>query len=94
MLTQHGHDASHVEDLNLRHASDDTIWQWALANTAVVITKDEDFPRRALVSRSAPVIVWLRVGNSSRRALLVWLEPLLPQIEAEIARGESIIEVR
>lgn len=94
MLTQHGHDASHVEDLDLRHANDDTIWQWALANAAVVITKDEDFPRRALVSRSAPVIVWLRVGNSSRRALLVWLEPLLPQIEAEIARGESIIEVR
>jgi predicted nuclease of predicted toxin-antitoxin system len=46
------------------------------------------------VSKHAPIIVWLRVGNTSRRALLAWFEPLLTQIEAEVARGELIIEVR
>lgn len=94
MLTAQGHTACHVEDLGLRHSDDNVIWQWALANNAIIFTKDEDFPRRALVSKSAPVIVWLRVGNTSRRALLAWLEPLLAQIEAEVARGESVIEVR
>lgn len=94
LLEQQGHLASHVEDLGLRHSDDKDIWDWAIANNAIVFTKDEDFPRRALVSKRAPVIVWLRVGNTSRRALLGWIEPLLAQIEAEVKRGESIIEVR
>lgn len=94
MLTDQGHTARHAEDLGLRHSNDNDIWQWALTNNAIIFTKDEDFPRRALVSRRAPVIVWLRVGNTSRRALLAWVTPLLAQIEAEVARGESIIEVR
>jgi predicted nuclease of predicted toxin-antitoxin system len=94
LLEQKGHIASHVEDLGLRHSADSDIWQWALDNSAVVFTKDEDFARRALVSKRAPVIVWLRVGNTSRRALLTWLEPLLTQIEVQVARDESIIEVR
>jgi predicted nuclease of predicted toxin-antitoxin system len=94
MLTEQGHTACHVEDLGLRHSDDNEIWQWALSNNAIIFTKDEDFPRRALVGRRAPVIVWLRVGNTSRRALLAWIKPLLIQIEAEVARGESIIEVR
>lgn len=94
LLAQAGHQARHVEDLGLRHSDDSEIWRWALEHSAVVFTKDEDFPRRALVSKHAPVIVWLRVGNTSRRALLAWFEPLLTQIEAEVARGELIIEVR
>ncbi len=94
LLVQQGHIASHVEDLGLRHADDNDIWDWALANNAIVFTKDEDFPRRALMSKRAPAIVWLRVGNTSRRALLAWIEPLVTQIEAEVMRGESIIEVR
>jgi predicted nuclease of predicted toxin-antitoxin system len=94
MLQLSGHDARHVDEIGLRDAGDSDIWEWALQNNAVVITKDEDFPRRALMSKRAPVIVWLRVGNSSRRALLEWFKPLLPEIEAELARGETIIEVR
>ena len=80
--------------MGLRHADDDPIWQCALADDLVVITKDEDFPMRASVSRSAPCIVWLRIGNASRRALFAWLEPRLPGIEARLAQGERLIEVR
>lgn len=32
--------------------------------------------------------------KTSKRALLLWLEPLLPQVEAELARGEKLVEVR
>jgi len=45
-------------------------------------------------SKVGPVIVWLRIGNTSRRALLEWFEPLLPQLEALILEGERLIEVR
>ena len=83
-----------MEDAGLRHANDDAIWQRALERGAAIITKDEDFPSRAWASRIAPSIVWLRIGNASRRALLAWLEPLLPNIEARLAQSEKVIEVR
>jgi predicted nuclease of predicted toxin-antitoxin system len=94
VLRQRGHEAEHVEDAELRHAADDAIWQYALDHGAVIVTKDEDFPSRAWASRTAPSIVWLRIGNASRRALLGWLEPLLPDIEDRLREGERIIEVR
>ncbi|QBQ53848.1 hypothetical protein [Nitrosococcus wardiae] len=42
---------------------------------------------------NGPPIVWIRVGNTTRRALLAWFAPLLPQIEQAIASGEKLIEV-
>ena len=93
-LKQRGHEAEHVEDAGLRHAEDDAIWQYALTRGAVVITKDEDFPIRASIRRPAPPIVWLRIGNASRRALFHWLEPRVPAIEDRLNQGETIIEVR
>jgi predicted nuclease of predicted toxin-antitoxin system len=94
LLSQRGHESEHVEDAGLRHAEDNAIWQHALERGAVIITKDEDFPSRAWASRTAPAIVWLRIGNASRGALLRWLEPLLPEIELRLTQGEKVIEVR
>ncbi|MEQ1850349.1 MAG: DUF5615 family PIN-like protein [Chthoniobacteraceae bacterium] len=94
LLRQRGHDAAHVEEVRLRHAEDDAIWQYASEHGAVIVTKNEDFPSRAWASRTAPAIVWLRIGNASRRALLRWLEPLLPEIELRLTQGEKVIEVR
>ncbi len=94
LLQQRGHEAEHVEDAGLRHADDNAIWQHALAHGVVIITKDEDFPIRASASRTAPAIVWLRIGNASRRALLAWLEPRLTDIETRLNQGEKLIEVR
>lgn len=94
LLRQRGHEAEHVEEAGLRHSDDSAIWQRALERGAVIVTKDEDFPSRAWVSRIAPPIVWLRIGNASRRTLLAWLEPFLPDIEARLAQGEKVIEAR
>jgi predicted nuclease of predicted toxin-antitoxin system len=70
LLTKHGHTAVHVADIGLRHADDSPIWTHALAHQAIIITKDEDFPHRMSQSKTSPIIVWLRIGNTSRRALL------------------------
>ncbi len=61
---------------------------------AILVTKDEDFRHRLHQGGSGPVVLWLRIGNSSRKALLKWFEPLLPQIEILIQQGEQLIEVR
>ena len=94
LLEAHGHTAEHVADIGLRDADDSPIWTYALENQAVIVTKDEDFPHRLRQSRMAPVIVWLRIGNTSRRALLQWLDPLIPQIVQLIQNGDKLIEVR
>ncbi len=94
LLVAHGHIAEHVADIGLRDADDSPIWAYALEHHAIIVTKDEDFPHRLQQSKTSPVILWLRVGNSSRRALLEWFEPLLPQLETLIQNGDRLIEVR
>ena len=94
MLSDAGYDAQHVTDIGLRHAEDSAIWLWALNENAIIVTKDDDFPRRAMVSKNSPAIVWLRIGNTRKQLLLEWFSRLLPSIESEIHAGERIVEVR
>lgn len=93
-LREAGYDAQAVRELGLREAEDSVIWDYALANHTAVITKDQDFSERLLVSRSAPVIVWLRIGNTSTSALLAWLLPLWPEVMSRIESGDNLVEVR
>ena len=93
-LVGRGHYAEHVIDIGLRDADDSAIWRHAMEKQAILVTKDEDFPHRLHQGGSGPVVLWLRIGNSSRKALLKWFEPLLPQIEILIQQGEQLIEVR
>ncbi len=93
MLTAHGHDAQHVADLDMLTAGDRELWQLAETSDAILVTKDEDFAQ--LHKRATgPVVLWLRVGNTTRGALIAWFEPLLPQIEELVERGERLIELR
>jgi predicted nuclease of predicted toxin-antitoxin system len=97
-LKDQGHTAEHVLYLGLNEAEDSAIWDYALRHDAVVITKDEDFSIRIAMQKKGPVepspaIVWLRVGNTSNRALLDWFAPLLPDIERALLAGERLIEV-
>jgi predicted nuclease of predicted toxin-antitoxin system len=93
-LREAGYEVQAVRELGLREAEDDAIWDYALANQAVIVTKDQDFTDRLLSGRTAPIIVWLRIGNTSNRALLAWLLPLWPDILSRIESGDKLIEVR
>lgn len=91
-LTEAGYQAEHVEDLGLRHAKDAAIWEYAMRQQAILVTKDEDFVSRR--QPDGPVIVWLRIGNAANAALLAWFLPLLPAIVARSRSGDRLIEVR
>ena len=93
LLTSLGHQAEHVQDCGLRDATDSAIWSYALACGAVIVTKDEDFATRSYASKNAPVVVWLRIGNCSKKALLAWFEPLLPQIQSRLQSGDKLLEI-
>jgi len=94
MLADQGHEAEHVVDIGPGDASDGDLWQYALENQAVVITKDEDFSDMAAVRSPAPVIVWVRVGNTTRRGLLEWFQPLLGQVVEMVEAENRVIELR
>jgi predicted nuclease of predicted toxin-antitoxin system len=93
-LAELGHQAEHLEDVGLRHAKDGDIWNFSVQNQCVLLTKDEDFVDRFRRRGIGPVIVWLRIGNSSNRVLLAWLLPLLPTVLARIEAGDTLIDVR
>jgi len=93
-LIEEGHDALHIEEVGLRTAEDSQIWDYALQQKAILITKDEDFPDRCLRLSPNPVVVWLRVGNCRNAALLAWFMPLLPEVVARIKFGDTLIEVK
>jgi predicted nuclease of predicted toxin-antitoxin system len=94
MLMSAGHQARHVREVGLRNATDRTIWDYAVRERAVIVTKDEDFALRRLHVSDGPTIVWLRIGNSSTSALQRRLMPLLPEIERMATMGDVVIEVR
>ena len=78
----------------MREAQDSDIWNHALNTGAVILTKDEDFPTRAPQTDLSPVIVWLRIGNSSNHALQQWFMAQLPQIITWIEQGVRVLEIR
>jgi predicted nuclease of predicted toxin-antitoxin system len=94
LLGGRGHTAEHVADVGLASAPDSEIWRYAMEHDAVLLTKDEDFSDQVLLGRSAPVVVWVRVGNTTRRGLLEWFDPLVDRVVAMIDSGDRLIELR
>ncbi|MEG3123510.1 DUF5615 family PIN-like protein [Sphingomonas sp. GB1N7] len=87
-----GDEAVHVSEIGLGAASDTAIAAHAEANGMVLISKDEDFVFMRLPDRFA--FIWLRCGNATNRALLLWLEPRWDEVVALIGLGERFVEVR
>ena len=92
-LREAGHEASHVEDVGLRDSADSAIWAHALRESAAIVTKDEDFALRSTQAAQVPVIVWLRVGNTTNRVLQGWFMPRLPGLVALVTQGSRLVEV-
>jgi len=92
-LAEKGHEADHVADRQMEAASDTAIWDYALQEAAAIVTKDEDFAQRKVLTDNGPVVVWIRLPNTRRRDLLAWFETVLPGVLSALERGETLIEV-
>jgi len=92
-LTGQGYSAEHVFDFGGDGTTDDEVWARSLQTGAVIVSKDEDFPLRATRGVICPQVIWVRAGNTSRAALIVWFGSLLPSIIAALDRGERIVEI-
>jgi predicted nuclease of predicted toxin-antitoxin system len=93
-IVARGHRATHMFDLGLHRAGDPVVWDLARRDTAVLISKDEDFVDAWLLSEAPPAFLWIRKGNCSNRAMLSWLEPLWSAVVERLEQGERFIELR
>jgi predicted nuclease of predicted toxin-antitoxin system len=93
-LSSHGHQATHVFDIGLQAAGDPVIWEHARKSNAVIISKDEDFVDRWLLSDAPVALIWIRKGNCSNRALMAWFEPFWSEALRRLEQGERLIELR
>lgn len=91
-LQERGHEARHVGDLDLLDASDVAIVHHVEINGLVLVSKDDDFVALRLPDKF--ILLWLRCGNASNRALSEWLEARWVGIEALLDGGERFIEAR
>lgn len=57
--------SAHVRDHDLIQSDDSIIWEFALEQGFVLVSKDLDFYQRSLVFGHPPKVVLLRVGNCS-----------------------------
>ena len=92
-LSSKGEGAIHVLDKNMMESSDSLIWELALRENLVIITKDEDFQMRASISTEFPTIIWVRIGNSSKKSLLHFFDKKWERIKQELANGSKLIEL-
>ena len=93
-LREAGYDAAAVREIGLREAKDAAVWDYALQNNGVILTKDEDFAERCMASNEAPVVIWLRIGNATNPELLAWFMPQWPSMLGRLHAGDRLIEVR
>jgi predicted nuclease of predicted toxin-antitoxin system len=81
-------DCRHVLDFGLAQSSDAEICRYAEAGEIVLISKDEDFLHLANRPGAALRLVWIRIGNCRRRALLEAVGRAWPRIVASLEAGE------
>jgi predicted nuclease of predicted toxin-antitoxin system len=92
-LASLGHHAEHTVDIGLASSDDRDIWQYAVANSAIIITKDEDFVTIRALAEAGPPVLWIRIGNTTKNELLKRFTLAWPRVAAALERGETVIEI-
>jgi predicted nuclease of predicted toxin-antitoxin system len=61
--------SSHVWLVGLERASDQDVWDYALAHGYTVVTKDADFSEMSVLRGFPPRVIWLRIGNCTTQQI-------------------------
>ena len=72
---------------------DQVIWEYAKSHDMTIVSKDEDF--QLMADRQGSIqVVWVRLGNCRKAALLQAFATLLPDLRTLLDDGGSVIEIR
>jgi len=93
-LSGRGHEAVHVLDVGLAQSAGAKIWSFAIENSFILVSKDQDFLN--LLHRTTPRgrLIWVQLGNCRTPALLEAVERVWSSIENLFAAGERVVELR
>ena len=87
-------ECTHVDLIGLNVPADDIdIWNYALDNGYIIITKDSDFADLMELNNFPPKIVLLKTGNNSSKALLELLISIKPMIEDLEKNNYGLLEI-
>jgi predicted nuclease of predicted toxin-antitoxin system len=93
-LTAKGYDAIHVLDRGLGRECDGELWKLAHEEGRILVSKDEDFLALALRPGDEGRLLWLRLGNCRKQALLKAFDDSWPAIAEALGEGQQVVEVR
>lgn len=93
-LRQKGYHAQHVLERGQGQTDDRQLWNEALQENRIVVSKDEDFFLLATRPGNTGRLVWVRLGNCRTQHLLSQLDQAWPAIEAALQSGQEIVELR
>ena len=93
-LESAGHTAQHVREIGMKDAKDGAIWHHTVAHDMVMVSKDEDFYFLALSPGSTGRLVWVKIGNCRKPALIEKVRAQLAAIVAALESGSRIVEIR
>lgn len=80
----------HVLDIS-DNFSDGDIWNYAITNNLIIVTKDVDFYNRYLSSSKFPKIIWFRTGNMKKKTFYDFIEKNWLEIEIMIESASFVI---
>lgn len=78
-----------VELVGLKGASDEAVWVHAATHDFVLVTKDEDFHRLAVLRGFPPKVIWIRLGNCGTTDVGRLLRVRIEQVAAFVADQEA-----
>ena len=81
--------STHVRELGLQAADDESVWELARREGFVIVSKDGDFHQRSFLLGHPPKVIWLRLGNCSTEQIAVLLHLHRSAIEAFGADGQA-----
>jgi predicted nuclease of predicted toxin-antitoxin system len=62
-----------VADIN-KTMTDKQVWEYALENNKIILTKDADFFNRSILSKQKPKVVYFEIGNLTIQELHKYFE--------------------
>lgn len=85
--------SAHVRHVGLLGAGDERVWDHALRNGLVIVSKDDDFQQRSFLRGAPPKVVWLVVGNATTSEVVAVLRAGSTAIARFVADTEATLLV-
>ncbi|MDR0320459.1 MAG: DUF5615 family PIN-like protein [Treponema sp.] len=87
-------ECAHVDLIGIEVPADDIdIWNYALNNGYIIITKDNDFVDLLEINGFPPKVVLLKTGNNNSQALMELLINVKPMIDDLEENNYGLIEI-